>query len=255
MATELQIALINQLIAMADDELILGHRNSEWCGHAPILEEDIAFTNLALDEIGHASGWYELIAELTGDDSQALPDQLVYFRPAVDFRCIQMVELPRGDWAFSILRQYLFDAAEAVRLEALEASTFVPLSERAAKVRREEIYHLRHSSAWARRLALGTDESQARMQAALDELWPYTAQLFAPLPHEDLLWQASFIPEASELRAAWQRLVLPFLAECGLKLPEEAQSVPADRSQHTPYFKPLVTEMQSVARQESEAEW
>lgn len=255
MATELQIALIDQLIAMADDELVLGHRNSEWCGHAPILEEDIAFANLALDEIGHASGWYELIAELTGDDPHSLPDRLVYFRPVPDFRCIQMVEQPRGDWGFSMLRQYLFDAAEAVRLKALEASTFTPLANMAAKVRREEIYHLRHSSAWTRRLARGTAESQARMQSALDELWPYTAQLFAPLPHEVLLWQASFFPQASEIRQAWEAQVLPFLEDCELTLPADTPDTALDRSQHSPHFKALVAEMQSVARQESEAQW
>src|SRR3972149_8426617 len=106
-------ALADYLIALADDELILGHRDSEWTGHAPILEEDIAFANIALDEIGHARLWYELAADLIGEDKNTFPDKKVFFRPAQEFSCLQFVELPKGDWAFSMLRQYLFDAFEA----------------------------------------------------------------------------------------------------------------------------------------------
>src|SRR5512145_2214626 len=113
----LHAAMRELLITLADDELILGHRASEWCGHAPILEEDIAFANLALDEIGHANLWYTLAAEIRGEDPAAYPDRLVYSRTSADYRCIQMVELPNGDWAFSILRQCLFDLHEQVLLE------------------------------------------------------------------------------------------------------------------------------------------
>src|SRR5512145_104879 len=112
----LHAAMRELLLALADDELVLGHRASEWCGHAPILEEDIAFANLALDELGHASLWYGLLAELRGQDPDSYPDLLIYWRPPQDFRCTQLIELPPGDWAFSMLRQYLFDAAESVRL-------------------------------------------------------------------------------------------------------------------------------------------
>jgi len=107
------------LIALGDDELVLGHRASEWCGQAPILEEDIAFANLALDEIGHANLWYRLLASLEGKDKERYPDQIVFWREAADIRNAQLVELPNGDWAFSILRHYLFDSAESERLKAL----------------------------------------------------------------------------------------------------------------------------------------
>ena len=151
--------LNDYILSLADDELILGHRDSEWCGHAPILEEDIAFANLALDEIGHANLWYGLLAGILEQDPLTYPDQLVYFRRPNDYRNIQMVELPNGDWAFSMLRQYLLDAAELVRLNALAQSQFIPLAEVAAKILKEELYHHRHSSAWVRRLGLGTATS------------------------------------------------------------------------------------------------
>src|SRR5215471_16608308 len=141
-------ALPTYLLALADDELLLGHRDSEWTGHAPILEEDIAFANLAQDEIGHAALWYGLLRNLDGSD----PDRLIFFREPGAFRNAQLVELPKGDWAFSMLRQYLFDAAESVRLPLLAVSTHRPLAEAAAKIRPEELYHLRHTQAWIQRL-------------------------------------------------------------------------------------------------------
>src|SRR5262249_24761260 len=152
MKPPLRDVLADYLLALADDELILGHRDSEWCGHAPILEEDIAFANLALDEIGHARVWYGLLGDLLSKDPETYPDELVYRRDASEFRCAQFVELPKGDWAFSMLRQYLFDSIEAMRLEALTESSYQPLADAAAKMRPEEMYHLRHTSAWVRRL-------------------------------------------------------------------------------------------------------
>ena len=176
-----QLALADYLLALADDELILGHRNSEWTGHAPILEEDIAFANLAQDEIGHARLWYGLVNDLGGPE----PDRLVFFRSAAEYRNAPILELPKGDWAFSMLRQYLFDVGEAQRLPLLAGSPHRPLAEAAAKIRTEEIYHLRHTHAWIERLAQGTQESHRRVQAALDLLWPFAVQLFQPLPGED----------------------------------------------------------------------
>ncbi|MCA9969043.1 MAG: phenylacetate-CoA oxygenase subunit PaaC, partial [Anaerolineales bacterium] len=195
------------LLALADDQLILAHRNSEWIGHAPILEEDIALANIAQDELGHATWLYEHIAALT--DAEA--DDLAFFRAAADFRCAQLVEWPRGDWAFTLLRQYLFDAAEGVRLARLVDSADAPLAQLAAKMRPEELYHLRHSQAWVRRLALGTAESHRRTQAALDVLWPLAPQLFAPLPDEAPLVEAGIVPPAAALQAAWEAAVRPFL--------------------------------------------
>jgi ring-1,2-phenylacetyl-CoA epoxidase subunit PaaC len=242
------------LLALADDELILGHRDSEWCGHAPILEEDIAFANLALDEIGHANLWYSLLAEIEGVDPLTYPDQLVFTREPEAYRNIQMVELPNGDWAFTILRQYLFDTIELVRLEALTQSQHAPLAGIAAKILKEERYHHRHTSAWVRRLGLGTTESQRRMQDALNELWPYTWEHFSPIENEDALIGAGIVPDPTMLQSAWTAKTTQFLQESSLTIPGESSQA-LHRTEHTPHLKVLVSEMQSVARSESGARW
>jgi ring-1,2-phenylacetyl-CoA epoxidase subunit PaaC len=247
-------ALCEYLLALADDELILGHRDSEWCGHAPLLEEDIAFANLALDELGHAQVWYTLLAELQGEEAEDYPDQLVFFRPAHAFRNIQMVELPNHDWAFSMLRQYLFDAYELLNLEALEGSSYRPLAEAAGKIRLEEIYHHRHVRAWVQRLALGTEESHGRMQNALNALWAYGGQLFSHTPGDKYLAEKAVIPKPDELREKWIAQVQPFLTGCELQVPGP---LPAseDRTRHTAHLEILVREMSSVARMEAAADW
>ncbi|MEX1143599.1 MAG: 1,2-phenylacetyl-CoA epoxidase subunit PaaC [Anaerolineales bacterium] len=248
-------ALAAYLVALGDDELILGHRDSEWTGHAPILEEDIAFANLALDEIGHARLWYELAADLMGVDAARFPDQQVYFRPVADFRCVQLVELPKGDWAFSMLRQYLFDAFEQHRLEGLVESTYQPLADVAARIRTEELYHLRHTRAWIPRLGGGTEESRARMQAALDELWPYAQALGAQLPSEIELLEASLAPGSSLLFDSWGSEVTAFLKEAGLEVPVTDSNVEADRAVHSEYFPALIADLQEVAQLDPEAQW
>lgn len=255
MDPKLTYALSGYLIALADDELVLGHRDSEWTGHAPILEEDIAFANLALDEIGHARLWYELAADLLGEDKTKFPDQQVYLRPAPEFRCLQFVELPKGDWAFSMLRQYLFDAFETVRLDGLVKSAHKPLADIAAKIRTEELYHLRHTRAWVPRLGLGTDESNRRMQAALDELWPYAQGLGAPLPGELELLQAGILPGGSPPFNIWADEVTKFLGDANLQVPATDNAVVADRRVHSEYFDVLIQDLQEVARTEPEATW
>ncbi len=254
MKPELRAALSARLLAMADDELILGHRDSEWCGHAPILEEDIAFANIALDEIGHAIIWYNLLADMEGEEQEAYANYLVYHREVDAFRCAQIVEHPKDDWAFSMLRQYLFDLMEKLRLEALMASKYQPLAEAAAKIRPEEIYHLRHTSAWVRRLGLGTDESNHRMQAALDQLWPLSAQLFERFPYDELLIEAHIYPDMSSVQQEWGQQSCEFLSASGLTIPKDAFD-PAGRTQHTVHLPELLAELQSVARAYPDARW
>lgn len=257
MNTELKEALSEYMLSMGDDELILGHRNSEWSGHAPIIEEDIAFANIALDEIGHASVWYSLLAELASEDPQTYPDQLVFFRNPKDFRNVQLVELPKGDWAFSMLRQYIFDVFENKHLTALASSQYSPLAEAAAKIRTEEIYHLRHTSAWIKRLGLGTEESNRRLQNALDQILPLAGQLFSPLKHEKTLASEEYVPGRDQLERKWQSEVMPFLKECGLEVSEQVRFTESQmtRNQHTPNLKVLIIEMQSVARMDTQAKW
>lgn len=253
MNPELKQALVDYLLAMADDELILGHRNSEWCGHAPILEEDIAFANIALDEIGHAIVWYELAADVLGEERENYSNRMVYFRDAPDYQNAQMVELPKGDWAFTMLRQYLFDQFEMIRLEKLTQSSYAPLAEAAAKISTEEIYHLRHTQAWVRRLGLGTDESHRRMQSALNELWPYALALFEASTRETLLIRAGYIPDTSVLKATWQAQVKSYLQEAGLTIPTNV--VALARTHHTEHLVGLLRDLQQIARLDPTAKW
>jgi ring-1,2-phenylacetyl-CoA epoxidase subunit PaaC len=235
-----------KLLALADDELILGHRNSEWTGHAPILEEDIAFANIALDELGHAQLWYRLYQELTGVE----PDRAVFFRDADAWRCAQLVELPKGDWAFSMLRQYLFDAYENVALAHRMNSANARVAEIAAKIRPEEIYHLRHTSNWVKRLGLGTEESHRRTQRALDELWTYALQLFVPLENEHELIDAKIFSDPRAAQSEWETQVVAHLSASGLIVPATREPRVISRTQHTSHLTELLADMQAVARSE-----
>lgn len=247
MNVELSQALSAKLLALADDEFILGHRDSEWCGHAPILEEDIAFANIAQDELGHSILWYEALQTLTGKT----PDQQTFFREANNWRNTQLVELPKGDWAFTMLRQYLFDAYELALLEQLVNSTYQPIADIATKARPEEVYHYRHTSNWVKRLGLGTEESNRRMQAALDTLWPFALQLFVPLAADDILMQTAIIPDGQMLRSAWENTVRKHLADSRLVVPDARALGVTSREQHTEHLDALLTDMQEVARTES----
>jgi ring-1,2-phenylacetyl-CoA epoxidase subunit PaaC len=243
--------LAARLLALGDDELVLAQRDGEWTGHAPILEEDIAFTNIALDEMGHAQNWYALLAELGGEPA----DRLIFFRPPAGFRNCRLVELPRGDWAFSMLRQFLFDAYERLLLPHLASSAYRPLAETAAKIRTEELYHFRHSQSWITRLAQGTAESRRRLMAALDELWPYCFQLFDPLPGEEALVAAGITPPLVAIRAEWQALVEPFLLKIGLAPPTAPAGPGPGREHHTASFAGLIAELQATARLEPDGQW
>ena len=251
MDATLKAPLVEYLTGLADDELILGHRLSEWTGFAPILEEDIALSNMALDELGHARFWYELRHSLDGSE----PDQLIFFREAAGYRNVQLVELPKGDWALTMLRQFMFDAYESVLLAGLRESHWGPLAERAAKAYKEELYHLRHTQLWVERLALGTVESTARMQAALATLWPYVGQLFAPLSGEKALVAAGYLLPQAMVQRRWQEYVEPCLEKIGLRPAGPLRIPDWDRGQHSEHLVALLTEMQAVARWEPAGDW
>ncbi|MEM7538149.1 MAG: 1,2-phenylacetyl-CoA epoxidase subunit PaaC [Chloroflexota bacterium] len=250
MNDEIKHALIARLTALADDELILAHRNSEWTGHAPILEEDIALANIAQDELGHATVLYGLVEELTGTS----PDQLAFFRDADAFRNVQLLELPKGDWAFTMLRQYLFDTYEHVLWNWVLETSYQPLVDVVTKFRGEELYHLRHSHIWVERLGLGTDESNQRMQSTLNMLWPYTAQLFTPMTADEILVIHDLFVDVEALREPWSDMVLPHIENSGLALPVLPPNH-AKRDEHTSYLTELLNDMQEVARWDPEAKW
>ena len=249
MTKALEPVLIQKLTALADDELILAHRNSEWVGHAPILEEDIALANIAQDELGHAMLWLDLRKTLDASN----PDELAFLRDANDFRNAQLVELPKGDWAFTMLRQYLFDAYESLWLSQAQTSRVQVLAEAAAKLLREERFHLSHSHAWVERLGLGTQTSNSRMQRALNTLYPYAQQLFIPLTHESLLYAAGILPDLEPLKDLWLERISVHLIASGLHLPSEPAFIPTSRAHHTEYLWSLLAEMQSTARWDPEA--
>ncbi len=237
-------ALISRLLALADDELILGQRDSEWTGHAPLLEEDIAFSNIAQDEIGHALLWYTILHEQLG---QPHPDRLAFWRAAPEFRNATLVELPKGDWAFTIVRQYLFDEYEKARNAALGQCGYQPIVEAVGKMTREEIYHLMHSAGWVQRLGDATTESHQRLQAALDRLWPHALGLFEPIEHDD-----EFSAQLDRIQAAWLEAVTPMLDQATLIVPTDAAPILGGRrGQHTAHLTALLDEMQKVARSEA----
>lgn len=249
MRGEIREALIGKLTALADDEVILAHRNSEWTGHGPILEEDIALANIVQDELGHASLWYGLRQQLDGSD----PDKLVFFRDAYEYLSCELVELPKGDWAFTMLRQYLFDLYEDLWLEAARNSTYPPLAEVAQKILREEHFHLQHTQAWVERLGQGTEESNRRLQQALEMQWGYAQQLFVPTPGEALLVAEGIVPDLAAVKAGWLERSTRHLQNAGLQLPINPGYQPTSRTYHTEHLWSILAEMQSTARWDAEA--
>lgn len=248
-------ALVEYLLRLGDDRLVLGHRLSEWCGHGPILEEDIALANIALDLIGQANLLLGLAGKVEGAGRDA--DALAYLRDAQDFRCHPLVELPRGDFGFTIVRQFLFDAWSWHLMRALAAGRKGDLAGIAARVTKEDAYHLRHSSEWVVRLGDGTEESHARAQAALDELWPYTGTLFLPDDVDRGLAAEGVVPDPASLEPEWRAMVDEIIARSTLKLPEGDRPTGRGfrRGDHTEYLGHLLDEMQVLPRTYPGAKW
>ncbi len=245
-------AVIDLLYRLADDELVIGHRNSEWTGHGPILEEDIAFSSMAQDEIGHAQVYYQMLHQLREAD----PDSLAFGRKARQFRCASLVCLPKGDWAFSVMRQFLYDSAESVRLAALAESTFKPLAQLARKLRGEEKYHLMHGRGWILRLGDATAESHERMQKALDELYPHALGLFEPTEADEPLAQSGIAPREKEMRTQWESAVAPALTAAGLSVPENTPPIYGGRvGRHPAALAELLEQMQLVYNIDPKAKW
>lgn len=252
------------LFALADDEFILGYRNSEWTGIAPILEEDVAFSSMSQDEIGHARLYYELLQELTG----TMADKLAYSRKPNEYLCCRLVEHRKLDWAHAIARQFLYDTADHVRLEALTHSKYEPLANATQKIIREEKYHLMHGDMWLTRLAKLSTDSRARLEAALVVLWPDALGIFEPLPGEVQLIADGVLPGTmSDMCTDWlgqitpyfYNLELPFPAtldeRTGLYIPTVEPIYGGRRGQHTGEFTELWEEMTSVYRLDPEAVW
>jgi ring-1,2-phenylacetyl-CoA epoxidase subunit PaaC len=250
----LRAAVADLLLALADDEFVIGFRDSEWTGIAPMLEEDVAFSSLSQDEIGHARLLYEMYAALTGDDA----DKVAFHRQPSEYRHAKLLDQPRQNWGFTIVRRWLYDTADAVRLAALAQSSFAPLAEVVAKIRREERYHLMHLDAWLERLATRAGKPRDEVSAALGALAPLALTVFTPLFDEHIL------VDAKVLEAPMSALAERWLSEANarleaLGLPTIAQSQPPTDGRHRPQpdesFVWLWNEFTSVARLEEGAEW
>jgi ring-1,2-phenylacetyl-CoA epoxidase subunit PaaC len=244
--------LLTALLRRADDALILGHRTSEWTGHAPMLEEDLALANIALDLIGQARLLYAEAGARTGHGE----DQLAYLRDAPGWRNALIMELPNGDFAFTITRLLLVSAFTDPFWRAACASTHAGLAAIAAKAEKETAYHLRHATEWVVRLGDGTAESHRRAQDALDALWPYTGELFTADAAEHALIADGTLPDPENLRPTWNATVNAALVRATLTRPADGWMQSGGRSgRHTEHLGYLLAEMQFLQRAYPGATW
>lgn len=247
-------AIKELLYKMADDLLVIGHRNSEWTGLGPILEEDIAFSSMAQDKLGHSQALFQILHEL----GEADPDTNAFNRSADKFCNAQFVELPNGDYDFSLMRHFLYDHADQLRFDTLASSTFEPLSKVARKIKGELKYHVFHANTFIVKLGTSTEEAHARMQTALNESWNYALGLFEEGPFEQaLITEEVFIGEAG-LKERWLKSITPLLEKANLRIPDEKTWAPVyggRKGYHTEHLVQLVEEMGEVFRIDPGAEW
>jgi ring-1,2-phenylacetyl-CoA epoxidase subunit PaaC len=248
-------ALIDYTLHLADNALIIGHRNSEWCGHGPMLEQDIALSNIALDYIGQARNFYQYAASLTGNG--ATEDSLAYLRDGMEFKNNLLLELPNGDWGQTILRQFFFSAFQFYQYKQLQQSTDAQLAAIAEKSLKEVTYHLRWSSEWVIRLGDGTDESKSRMLHALQELSPYTGECFIPAAYEITGAAEQWGVDPAQLQADWLQKVTAVLTEATMPVPDAGiwMHRGGKQGRHTEHLGYILAEMQYLQRAYPGAEW
>lgn len=241
--------LINYTLHLADNSLILSQRNAEWCGHGPILEQDIAITNISLDLLGQARNFYQYAATLLGDN--ATEDTLAYLRKEREFKNCLLVEQTNGDWGKTILRQFLFSTYQFFLYDSLQHCRDEQLAAIAAKAIKEVTYHLRWSSDWVVRLGDGTAESRDRMLKAIDELWLYTGELFIPAGYENV---ADL--DQSLLKSSWEEKVKTVFEEATLPVPEKIFMQSGGKNGlHTEQLGYILTELQYMQRVYPNSEW
>lgn len=247
-------ALKDLLFKIADDQLILGHRNSEWTGLGPLLEEDIAFSSMAQDKIGQSLAFYTILHEMGEKD----PDTVAFMRKADKFRNCQLVELPIGDYDFSLIRHFLFDHAEAIRFEMLSTSSVESVAEIARKITSEIRYHTMHANIFIKRLGSATEESVQRLQKSLNEALPYALGIFEPSEHEQVLQDEKIFEGEAVLQEKWQKKIEEVINQTDLKLPSWSEIKPVyggRKGQHTEHLQPLLDEMAEVFKIDPTAEW
>ena len=260
-------ALIDFTIHLADNALILGHRNSEWTGHGPVLEQDIAISNIALDLIGQARNFYQYAAQLinthpgsysfdNGFDRPVTEDDLAYLRDTFDFKNCLLVEQPNGDWAQTILRQFFFSAWQYYFYEALQKCSDLQLAAIAEKSIKETTYHLRWSSEWVIRLGDGTAESQQRMLNAIDELLSFCGEMFEPTSYELINLEQGTGVDLPSLKPLWHEKVSSVFEEATLPFPPLSWSqTGGKKGVHTEHLGFILTELQYLQRAYPNSIW
>ena len=249
----LRTALDELLLTMADDEFVSGFTDSEWTGIAPLLEEDVAISSISQDELGHARALYQLLADLRGDAGNE--DAIAYDREPDDYRHARLLDHPRGDWADTIARRFLYELADEARLASI-GSGYRPLADLVEKLRREERYHRMHVVAWIHRLANGGAEARRRLEAALATQGGDGPTVFTPLEGEASLVEGGILTRSmADAEAAWRADLSTILVPLGLALPPSIEHLEGGRRDHSAAFRWLWTEFTSVRRSEGGATW
>ncbi len=243
------------LLRMGDNTLVLGHRVSEWCGHSPVLEEDIALANTALDLIGQTQFWLGLAGEVQGEGKSA--DDIAFLRDVWDFRNLLLVEVPNGDFGRTLMRQFLFDAWHSIQLGRLLKSSDTRVAAIAEKTSKEVAYHLERSADTVVGLGDGTEESHRRMQEALDYLWPYVGEMFQSDDVDAAMVAAGIAPDPASLRGEYDALIGRVLADATLTIPDSSFGHKGGRTgkMHTEHLGHLLTQMQWLQRAYPGANW
>jgi ring-1,2-phenylacetyl-CoA epoxidase subunit PaaC len=246
--------LVLYVLRRADDALILGHRLSEWCGHAPMLEEDMALGNMGLDLLGQARELYSYAARIEGNGNDE--DKFAYLRDVRQYRNLLLVEQPNGDFAHTNARQFFYAAFADPYWRAMTKSFDPTLAAIAAKSEKESAYHLRHSSEWMLRLGDGTEESHARTQAAIDDLWAFTGEMFETDDGERVLIESGIATDPATLHPQWLKTVSGIVGEATLALPGSEWMQQGGRSgRHSEHLGHLLSELQSLQRAFPGASW
>lgn len=246
--------LLRFVLRRADDALILGHRLSEWCGHAPMLEEDMALANMGLDLIGQARSLYAHAADIEGAGRNE--DDYAFLRDVRQYGNLLLVEQRNGDFACTILRQFLYAAFIDPWWRAMMASSDATLAAIAAKAEKETAYHLRHAGEWVIRLGDGTEESHARAQSALDLLWPFTGEMFEVDAAERVLIEAGIAADPATIEPVWRDTVMACLKEATLKAPQTGWMQKGGRhGHHSEHLGHLLSELQYLQRAFPGATW
>jgi ring-1,2-phenylacetyl-CoA epoxidase subunit PaaC len=247
-------ALFAYCLRLADSSLILAQRLSEWCGHGPILEEDIALTNIALDYMGHATSLLRYAAQVEGKGRTE--DDLAYLRNEREFVNALLVEQPNGDYAYTIIRQFLFSVFTYYLYEELKKSKDETIAGVAAKAYKEITYHLRHSTEWMYRLGDGTEESHNKMQTALNDLWMFTGDLFDTDESDAILTKEGIAADIKSVKSKWDKHVAEIITKATLKMPSEVfMQKGSKEGKHTEHLGYILAEMQFIPRAYPGAKW